>query len=346
MNFSLLQQIFEERKEPAFRVKQVKQAIFLDCISAWTEATTFSKDLRSILEERVPFSSITLLREARSERGDTIKAAFELHDGNIIETVLMRHHGDRNTVCVSSMAGCPMRCAFCATGLGGFKRNLTSEEITDQVLYFMRLLHKEEARVSNIVVMGMGEPMNNYENVVGALRILNDKDGANISARKMTISTCGIVPGILRLAEEPEQFNLAISLHAPTDELRTKIMPINRAYPLAKLMEAIETYLAKTNRKVLFEYLMIDGVNDTRECADALAKLMRHPLYQVNLIKYHDTGVFHASNKERRSTFKKWLEAEGAIVTERVSFGEDIDAACGQLAGKTKKATAEPLPNA
>ena len=334
MNFAHLEEFLKSIGEKPFRLKQVRHAVFTELVSNWNGATTLSKPLRDQLTATIPFTSLELVRESKSSRGDTIKAMFKLADGNMIETVLMRHDRDRNTVCVSSQAGCAMKCAFCATGKLGFKRNLTTEEIVDQVMHFARYLGKEQKRVSNIVVMGMGEPMANYENMIGALRFLNAEETLNISARKMTVSTCGIVPGILRLADEPMQLNLAISLHAPTEEIRSQIMPVNKAYPLEKLMAAVHEYVAKTNRKVLFEYVMLEGVNDTPACAVALAKLMNHPLFQVNLIKYHSTGVFTPTEEQHRLQFKAKLEDLGCVVTHRVTFGEDIDAACGQLANK------------
>jgi 23S rRNA (adenine2503-C2)-methyltransferase len=193
---------------------------------------------------------------------------------------------------------------------------------------------KETHFVTNVVYMGMGEPMNNYDNVLQSVRILNDAKGLAIGIRHISISTCGIVPGILKLAEEPFQVNLAISLHAATDETRSKIMPVNRAYAVKKLMDAVDQYVEKTNRKVLFEYLMLDGVNDSRADADALAKLLAHKkhLYQVNVIKYHDTGLFKSTNESGRLRFVEWLREKGVLVTHRRTFGEDIDAACGQLA--------------
>ncbi|MFH0927874.1 MAG: 23S rRNA (adenine(2503)-C(2))-methyltransferase RlmN [bacterium] len=342
MDFLKLQTILTERKEPAFRQKQVRNALFVELIEDWDKATTLSKELREVLKQVVPISSLEILSQHRSKRGDTRKVTFLLDDGLIIESVLMEHFGDRNTVCVSSQAGCPMACAFCATGKLGFKRNLRVDEIVDQVMHFARQLRTEDRRVSNVVVMGMGEPFHNYDNVLAALRILNHKDGLNIGARKITISTCGIVPGIERLANEPEQFNLAISLHAPIDSIRSKIMPVNLAYPLNKLMRALRDYIKKTNRKVFVEYVMLKGVNDSLDLADDLADLLGKDLFQVNLIKYHQTGSFAPTEVLERNAFKERLEEHGIITTHRVTFGEDILAACGQLAGKEVPKNLEP----
>lgn len=340
MDMTKVQTVLEAAGEPKFRLEQVRQAVFQQLVSDWDEVTTLSTDLRAKLKSEAPFSSLTLVRSTSSARGDTTKVAFTLADGQMIETVLMSHYGERNTVCVSSQAGCPMRCSFCATGMMGFKRNLTEEEIVDQVLHFARLLKARGERVTNMVFMGMGEPMHNYDNVFAAIRVFNDQKGLSIGARHISVSTCGILPGILRMAEEKLQVNLAISLHAPNDEMRTRIMPVNRAYPLGKLMPAIGEYVEKTNRKVMFEYLMIQGLNDGLGTADELAALMKHPLYHVNLIKYHTTGAYVSSPREQRSAFMDRLMKQGVSVTHRITFGEDIDAACGQLANKHAKGTA------
>ncbi|HTM68111.1 MAG TPA: 23S rRNA (adenine(2503)-C(2))-methyltransferase RlmN [Candidatus Binatia bacterium] len=326
--------------EKPYRLAQAKDAVYRQLVSSWEEATSLSEALRVKLAAEVPISSLEEVNRSSSARGDTTKIAFRLADGNVIETVLMQHYGDRNTVCVSSQAGCPMKCAFCATGTMGLKRNLTTEEIVDQVLHFARLLDERGERVSNMVFMGMGEPMHNYDAVMAAVRVINDPKGLALGARHISISTCGIVAGIARMTEEKLQVNLAISLHAPNDELRTRLMPVNRAYPLSKLMPAVEAYVAKTRRKVMFEYLLIDGLNDTPEVADELAAIMRHPLYHVNLIKYHTTGAFISSPFDRRTAFMDRLMKQGVSVTHRITFGEDIDAACGQLANKHQKKTA------
>ena len=340
MDAAKLAAALEAAGEKPYRLAQIKDAVYRQLISDWDEATSLSAALRTELKARVPILSLEETNRAASSRGDTTKIAFKLADGNIIETVLMQHYGDRNTVCVSSQAGCPMRCAFCATGTMGLKRNLTAEEMVDQTLHFARLLKAKGERVTNMVLMGMGEPMHNYDNVMAAIRILNDQKGLALGARHISVSTCGIVPGILRMTEEKLQVNLAISLHAPNDALRTRLMPVNLAYPLAKLMPAVEAYVAKTNRKVMFEYLLIDGLNDTPEVAEELATIMRHPLYHVNLIKYHTTGAFVSSSRERRTAFMDMLMKRGVSVTHRITFGEDIDAACGQLANKHLKRTA------
>ena len=313
-------------------MKQIKQAVFVNLINNWDEASNLGKDLRVALAETA-VSSLKLVKTLKSADGYTEKVLFALADDEKIEAVLIKSKDERHTVCVSSQAGCSLACAFCATGKMGCKRDLTAEEIVDQVMYFARELKKKDTWVSNVVVMGMGEPFLNYDNVLKALRTLNDKDGFNMGARSLSVSTAGVIPGIQRFAHENFQVNLAISLHAPNDDLRSKLMPINRKYHLENLMKAVEEYVKLTNRKVFFEYLLIDGVNDSIGNAEELAALMKqNHLFHVNLIKYSITsGKFRPSPFERRENFKKTLEKHKIPVTFRVSFGEDISAACGQL---------------
>lgn len=337
MDLASLDQVLHDRQEQPYRLAQAKRAFYVDLGASWDAVSTWPKALRAVAAAAVPWDVLAEAASQASSRGDAVKKLFVCADGQRIEAVLMRHEAGRNTVCVSSQAGCPMGCAFCATGAGGFRRNLTADEIVEQVVAFARLLKPEGCRVTNVVFMGMGEPFGNYDNVLRAIRMLNDPDGFNLGARHMTVSTCGLVPGIERFADEDLQANLAISLHAADDATRDRIMPVNRAYPLAQLMAAVEAYAARTNRKVLFEYLLLDGVNDSLEHADRLADLMdrNRRLYQVNLIKYHATGSFQPTGLGRREAFMQRLRDRGILVTFRVSFGEDIDAACGQLAAKT-----------
>lgn len=352
MDIINLENYLKGKGEKDYRLKQIKKAVFCDLINNWDEATTLSKDLREEIKKEFSFSSLESLNLIESKNKDSVKAIFKLKDGNIIETVLMKHlntkeddaKSGRNTVCISSQAGCAMNCSFCATGKIGLKRNLTSEEIVDQVLFFARQLHHQgpslmsRNAVNNVVFMGMGEPFLNYDNTIQAIRILNDKDGFNLGIRHISVSTCGIAPGIEKFADENFQANLAISLHAADDKTRSKLMPINDTYPLVVLMKAVDDYVKKTNRKVMFEYLLIDGINDQLEDATNLAKLMKNSLYHVNLIKYHDTGGdFKPSSQVKRTQFFDILKKLGVSVTFRVSFGEDILAACGQLAGKVIK---------
>jgi 23S rRNA (adenine2503-C2)-methyltransferase len=311
-------------------LEQAKKALFHDLIQNWQEAKTLPLSLREELNKKWPIeiSAETFVSKDRN----TIKALLTLKDDLKIETVLMRHKDKRNTICVSSQVGCPLNCSFCATGKMGFKRNLEVWEIVEQVLFFARYLKKIRERVTNIVFMGMGEPFLNYQNVIGAIKILNDKEGFNLGARHFSISTVGIIDGgIEELAKEKLQINLAISLHAPNDELRSKLMPINKKYPIKKILNAVDDYIKKTRRRVMFEYIMIKDVNDSVKNAKTLVRLMKKPLYFVNLISYNPTGIFKSSPSSRIKKFKEILEKEGVTVTQRYRFGEDIEAACGQL---------------
>ena len=366
MNLSALNEVL--KNEPAFRLKQVLRAIYKDRVSAWHEITNLPLSLRDKLAEKCDLNINAA--SSISKNGITVKALITLNDGNKIESVLMRHktvakaeRAARNTVCVSSQIGCPLGCAFCATGKLGFKRNLTVDEIVEQVLFFARYLKREKGsgdgavRVSNIVFMGMGEPMLNYENVLDAIKILHNPNCFNIGMRHISISTAGIIEGIKRLADEKKELfrdssnacpcpsaangvkeiNLAISFHAPNDNLRKKLMPIAAKYSIGRILDAVDYYIKKTNRRVMFEYIMLRGVNDTDECARKLAKLMARNLYFVNLINYNPTGDFKPSFPDRIARFKEILIKNGVVVTERYRFGTDIDAACGQLVLKNRK---------
>jgi len=351
MDLIQFQKLF--KKEPKYRLEQAKKALFRDLIQNWQEAATLPLSLREELNKKWPIeiSAKTFI----SKDKNTTKALLTLKDDLKIETVLMCHKDKRNTVCVSSQAGCSLNCSFCATGKMGFKRNLESWEIVEQVLFFARYLKKIKERVTNIVFMGMGEPFLNYQNVIGAIKILNDKEGFNLGTRHFSVSTVGIVEGIEKLAREELQIhphtkrgygvgvNLAISLHAPDDKLRSKLMPINKKYPIRKILNAIDDYIKKTRRRVMFEYIMIRNLNDSEEQAKTLAKLMKkpctrastvqgRPLYFVNLISYNPTGIFKPSSSLRIKKFKEILEKEGVTVTQRYRFGQDIEGACGQLA--------------
>ncbi len=333
MNLENLESILSE--EPKFRLKQAKQAIFIDLISDWNQATNFSLPLREKLNQNCPLEieAETLI----SRGGNSVKALINLEDGLKIETVLLEHGAGRNTVCLSSQVGCPLGCLFCATGKMGFKRNLTDSEIIEQAVFFARLLKKEGRQINNIVFMGMGEPFLNYGNVMDAIKILNDKDGLNIGARRISISTIGVTNGIKKLANELMQVNLAISLHAPSDDLREQLIPANKKYSLDAIIEELNNYLKQTGRRVMIEYLMIDKFNDSKEQAAELALLLKNidrPLYFVNLIAYNPTADFKPSPAKRIKDFKLALNKQGIEVTERYRFGQDINAACGQLAGK------------
>lgn len=329
MNLEKLEQILIA--EPAFRLAQAKKAVFFDLAEDWSEATTLSKDLREKLQKEV---LLQIQGEIFSSKdGRTVKARLVLNDGLAIETVLMKHSDKRNTICVSSQVGCPLGCLFCVTGKMGFKRNLTASEIVEQVLYFARYLKKKKEKITNVVFMGMGEPFLNWENVKEAIEIINDDNCFGIGARKISVSTAGITEGIEKLAGEFPQINLAISLHAPDDELRGELMPVNKKYPLEKVFQAVDDYIKKTNRKVMFEYVMLKNVNDSENQARELAKILKKPLYMLNLIVYSPNGRFESSTPEKIKKFKAILEKLGIFTTQRYRFGDDIKAACGQLAG-------------
>lgn len=311
--------------EPCYRVDQVWKGLYQGLEPA--EMTNIPKLLRERLEsELVP--SLTLAHESQSDNGDTIKWLWRLHDGALIETVLM-HYDKRSTVCISSQAGCAMACGFCATGQAGFDRNLTTGEIVEQVIAAIR--HSGDKRVSNVVFMGMGEPMANYQHVWEAVKRLQQDIG--LSARHITISTVGIVPGIRRLASEDLPVNLAVSLHAANDELRNKLVPPNRRYPLADLTKACEEYLAAKGRRLSFEWALIDGVNDRPSDARELAALALKLRAHINLIPLNPTPGYATKGSPRLKVkeFCDQLIALGANATIRQNRGTKIDAACGQL---------------
>jgi len=322
------------KKELSFRYKQVEKAIFQDFISNWSEATNLPKKLRDELNEKC---SLEIVAEVFVSKKNTKKTLITLSDGLKIESVLMQHKDGRNTVCVSCQVGCPMACDFCATGSLGFKRNLSSDEMLLQVIFFERLLQKQQnkERVTNVVFMGMGEPMLNLENILKAIDSLNDKNKFNIGARKISISTVGIVDGIKKIAKYDKQINLAISLHAANDKIRTSFIKTGKGNNIEKILKAVDYYIEKTGRKVMFEYLMIDGVNDSEKSANELAVLLKKPLYMINLIPYNVTfDKFKPSSKEKIEKFKNILIKYGIETTQRESYGGDIGGACGQLAGK------------
>jgi len=326
--------------EPAFRLKQVRRAIFVDLIADWNQATNLSLAWRHKLNQECPLEIKAEIFKSRDK--NSVKALIQLADGLTIETVLMRHADGRNTVCVSSQVGCALGCLFCATGKMGFKRNLTAEEIVEQVLFWARHLRKNPPsplyqggdRVMSLVFMGMGEPFLNYANVMTAIKILNSADGLNIGARHISLSTIGVAAGIKKFVKENLQLNLALSLHAPSDGLRAKLIPYNNANSIKNLIKDVNYYLAQSKRRLMIEYLMIDGFNDSPEQALELAELLKNidpPLFFVNLIAYNPTAEFKPSPAKKIFEFKKILREQKIDVTERYRFGQDIKAACGQL---------------
>ena len=322
-----------------FRLKQLYRAAAKELVDDLDGVTVLPRDLRDRLAGGgFELESVTPVVVQRSSDGQTSKGLFRLHDGNEVEAVLMEHWGDRTTVCISSQAGCAYACAFCSTGQAGYTRNLTAVEIFDQARFFARELKSRGKKITNVVFMGQGEPFANYDAVMGAVRLLNDPHGFGLGHRHITISTVGLVPQIERFADEGVQVNLAISLHAPTDAQRSAIMPVNRKFKVAELMAACAIYFEKTRRKIFFEYVMLEGVNDDDESARALAALMRGRPYHVNLIPYNATpdAPLRGTSDERVRAFQRALDAAGVPATVRTPMGRDIAAACGQLRAQTQ----------
>jgi len=322
--------------EPAYRAKQIRRHAMHGAASEFEELSDLPKTLREKLAASFRWSAVELEREEASADGETRKALLRLADGHHIESVLMPHHGARNAVCVSTQAGCPMACAFCATGEMGLVRNLTAGEIVDQVRYWQRELAPRGERVSHVVYMGMGEPLNNYDASLSAARTLIDPNGFGISPRRVTISTCGVVPKIDELAQEGLPINLAVSLHAPDDRTRTAIMPINRKWGVEEVLAASARYVKRTKRRVTFEYVMLAGVNDSdaaaRELAEKIGRHGRKADAHLNLIPYNPgPGGFRRPSAERMERFAKVLQDAGIAATLRISKGQDIAAGCGQL---------------
>jgi 23S rRNA (adenine2503-C2)-methyltransferase len=324
----------KENNEPAFRAGQIFDWLYVKRVSSFEEMTNLSKGLREKLENAFQF--ITLNEIARFESKDgTIKFLFGLHDDHAIETVLMRHNYG-NSVCVTTQVGCRIGCTFCASTLGGLKRNLTTGEIVAQVVKAQQLIDAEKDRVSSIVVMGSGEPFENYEATMDFFRIINHDKGLNIGQRHITVSTSGIVPNIYRFADENTQINLAISIHAPNDALRSKLMPVNRRFPFEEVMNACKYYIEKTGRRITFEYALIGSVNDRPEHAEELGDVLSGMLCHVNLIpvNYVPERDYVRTPKDDIFEFKRILDKKQINTTIRREQGHDIAAACGQLRAK------------
>ena len=351
MDRELLEQTLTEIGQPAYRARQVWERA---CAGAgsYEEMTSLPKDLRSELRRRVPFSTLNLERRLEARDG-TVKALFRTHDGHPVESVLMRYRDGRRSVCISTQSGCPLQCAFCASGQMGFRRNLSAWEIFEQALFFTQVVNSTEGSrsgsspaapeagsagreespakgLSNAALMGMGEPLMNIEAVLTAVRALPD---LGVGARHTAISTAGWVPGIDRLAAEGLPVRLALSLHAPDDELRHTLMPVNARFPIAEVLSACKRFYTARRRKVLVEYLMLAGVNDRTEQARALTRLLNPKVFKLNLIPYNETGVFHGSTRTAIDSFRDTLSKGGLEATVRVARGREIEAACGQLAG-------------
>jgi len=356
LDFLSLKNILEEWNEPTYRGKQIWQGLYQHLYNSPEQFTNLSKPLREKMAEHLTFSPFNVKVYQDSKDGFTRKTLFELSDKNLIEAVLMRY-GDpadnpqitasapdsknlrgaknRRTLCISTQAGCAMGCVFCATGQMGFKRHLSNGEIVAQVLYYARMLKDENQVVTNIVLMGMGEPFHNYDNTMAAIDRLNDPNGYNFGARRFTISTVGLVPQIRRFADEKRQINLAISLHAADDVSRIAMLPINKKYNIDEVIDACRYYVSQTHRRITFEWALINGVNDSPEVAKRLASRLKGLMCHVNAIPLNPTTGYtgQATSRERAAAFKESLQQAGIPCTIRMRRGIDIHAGCGQLAG-------------
>ena len=326
--------LFAQMGQPAFRAKQVYGWLHKG-VKSYDEMTNLPKDLRLRLEGEYPIHAPEVVRKQESQRDGTIKYLWKLHDGNCVETVLMRYHYG-NTVCISTEVGCAMGCKFCASTLGGLVRRLEPFEMLDQVLFTQV---DSGLPVSHIVLMGIGEPLDNFDHVMRFLELVNSENGMNISMRHISLSTCGLVPKIDELAKKKLQLTLSVSLHAPNDEVRNTIMPVNKAYPIEELIAACRRYYEATSRRISFEYAMINGVNDTESCAKELLRRLKGLPSHFNLIPLNhvEESPLKPSTKTAVANFQKILEDGGVTATVRRTLGGDIDASCGQLRRKYTK---------
>lgn len=350
LDYSLaeIEQLLVEWKQPKFRARQIWDWIYKHFVADFEQMSNLPQGLRTQLASRFTLDPLTPVTQLISQAGDTQKVLFQLPDGNLIEAVLMLYD-KRRTLCISSQAGCAMGCTFCATAQGGLARNLTAGEIVAQVLFFARYLANAEqapvmdverpTTVTNIVMMGMGEPLHNYKNVWQALQRLTDADSFGLGARNITLSTVGLVAGIEKMADEELQIGLAVSLHAPNDELRSKLVPVNKGYPIEKLLAAVEEYIAKTHRRVTFEYALMAGINDSEAVAHELAEKIQHLLCHVNVIPLNPIpdSPYQPSSDFDTQRFVAILREAGISATIRLRRGIEINAGCGQLRRSVKK---------
>ena len=321
--------------QPKFRAKQIYRWLHKAFVTEFSQMSDLSLSLRELLNDNFVIFGCAIEKKLVSEYDSTVKYLFKLHDGEFIESVLMKYKYGY-TVCVSSQVGCRMGCTFCASTLSGVVRNLNPSEILSQIYTISR---DNDIRVSHVVMMGMGEPFDNYDNVLKFLQLVSDENGVNLSMRHISLSTCGIVPKIYSLMEENLQLTLSVSLHAPNDELRSSMMPVNKKYPVNELIGACREYTLKTSRRISFEYSLVKNVNDTDECAQELARLLKGMLCHINLIPVNEvteTGC-KKSSPERVKRFADILSSKGFTVTVRRELGSDINAACGQLRRSVQK---------
>ena len=329
MTLEELQLFMGELGEPKFRAKQIFDWLHQKQVDTFAEMTNLSQKLRERLEQEAKIGGVEMVERLLSKEDGTRKYLFALENGSIIESVLMQYDYG-NTVCVSTQAGCRMGCQFCASTLDGVERSLTAGEMLAQVYTIQKDLGQ---RISGVVLMGSGEPLDNYDAVLRFIRLLNDANGQNMGQRHMTLSTCGLIAQIYRLAKEQLQITLAVSLHAPNDEIRRQIMPVARANPMEELLQACVDYAAQTKRRITYEYAMMQGINDSDDCARELAKRLRHTLCHVNLIPMNPVKerAYTKSSDQRVQRFAHLLQQDGVETTIRRRLGSDIDAACGQL---------------
>ena len=334
MTLPEMTQLFKDLGQPSFRAKQVYTWLHKG-VRSYEEMTNLPKGLRDTLAEQYPLLVPQVVRKQESQKDGTIKYLWKLSDGNCVETVLMRYHYG-NTVCISTEVGCRMGCAFCASTLGGLVRKLEPFEMLDQVLFTQT---DSGLPISHIVLMGIGEPLDNFDHVMRFLELVNSPEGMNISMRHISLSTCGLVPGIDALAEKKLQLTLSVSLHAPTDQIRDTIMPVNKAYPTEQLLAACRRYYERTGRRISFEYAMIGGVNDTPEAARTLLKRLKGLPAHMNLIPLNkvEESPLKPSTRQAVQQFQRILEEGGIPATVRRTLGSDIDASCGQLRRKYTK---------
>lgn len=337
LSLNELEQALADIGEPKYRAKQIFQWLHKKYVNSFDEMLNLSKDLRQKLKENYYISCSAIEKKLISCYDSTVKYLFSLNDGEYVEAVLMSyHHG--YSACISTQAGCKMGCTFCATGQGGFRRNLTAGEMLSQ----LQTMEKDRGvRISNVVLMGMGEPLDNFDNVVRFLRLVSSTDGMNIGMRHLALSSCGLADKIRQLAELKLQITLSISLHAPNDEIRNRTMPVNKRFPIDELLSACREYIEKTGRRITFEYAMIDGVNDSLDCARQLASRLRGMLCHINLIPVNevDKTGYKKSGKKSLNAFCAYLNNHGITATIRRTLGSDINASCGQLRGKAKETT-------
>ncbi len=333
----MFEQFIKKYNLPKYRIVQLYTQYYKNLISSWDELSTWPLQLRETLKKEIPFSSLTFVSSTESKEKDSIKVLFETPKNNYIESVLIRER-DRNTVCVSCMSGCPVGCIFCASGQMGLKESLSSNQILDQILYFARYLKRTDERVSNIVYMGMGEPLLNLKSVSHSIMDITDKDKMGISKRRVTLSTSGYVQHLRSFIDKNLGVKLAISLHSSNQKLRNSLMPtVSKENSLKDLFEVLDEYTKETNKRITYEYVLLRGINDSIEHAKELASLLKNRLALVNLINYNENECLPFKKSKNTPLFKRILEERGITCTIRKSLGEDIKGACGQLSGRYSK---------